>query len=131
MTRSRRTLLGYSVVALLLTLAVAALLLAAVRPALSPAPLLVAWLVAVNLTTFAYYAYDKLKAQAVPQGARVPEAVLHGLAALGGSPGAYLGMAVLRHKTIKAAFRFVFWFTVVLQVLLIAALVYRILKGGD
>ena len=131
MTRSARTLLGHSLVALLLALAVAAVLVAAFRPAFAWVPLLVAWLVAVNLTTFAYYAYDKRQAQAVPQGGRVPEAVLHGLAALGGSPGAYLGMSVLRHKTIKPAFRFVFWTTVIFQVLLVAALVYRIWKGGD
>ncbi len=131
MTRSVRTLFWHSLIALLLVLAGAGLLVAALRPALTWAPLLVAWLVAINFTTFGYYAYDKLQAQAQPQGARVPEAVLHGLAALGGSPGAYLGMAVLRHKTIKAAFRFVFWTTVVFQVLLVAALVYRILKGGD
>ena len=131
MTRSARTTLGHALVALLLALALSALLVATFRPALTWVPLLAAWLVAVNLITFAYYAYDKRQARAVPQGDRVPEAVLHGLAAFGGSPGAYLGMAVLRHKTVKTTFRFVFWCTVVFQVLLVAALVYRIWKGGD
>ena len=87
-------------------------------------------MVAVNFTTFGYYAYDKSQARKLPQGNRIPEAVLHGLAILGGTPGAYLGMVVLRHKTIKPAFRLVFWMTVVFQVLLAASLVYRILKVG-
>jgi uncharacterized membrane protein YsdA (DUF1294 family) len=131
MTRSARTLLLHSLAALFLALALAGLLVAAFRPAIVWYHLLAAWLVAVNLTTFGYYAYDKSRAQAQSQGGRIPEVVLHGLAALGGSPGAYLGMAVLRHKTIKPAFRFVFWTTVVFQALLAAALTYRILKGGD
>ena len=131
MTRSARTLLLHSLAAFLLVLALAGLLVAAFRPALVWYHLLIAWLLAVNLVTFAYYAFDKSRARAVPQGDRIPEVVLHGLAVLGGSPGAYLGMAVLRHKTVKPAFRFVFWMTVVFQVLLVAALAYRILKGGD
>ena len=51
---------------------------------------------------------------------------MHGLAVFGGTPGAYLGMVILRHKTIKPAYRFVFWFTVVFQALLGAAIIYRI-----
>ncbi len=130
MTRSTRTLLFHSLIALVLTLVGAALLVAIFRADLHWYHFVAAWLVAVNLTTFGYYAYDKSQARAQPQGERIPEVVLHGMAVLGGTPGAYLGMVVLRHKTIKPAFRLVFWMTVVFQVLLAAALVYRILYGG-
>ena len=129
MTRSSRTLLFHSLLALGLTLGGAAFLLVLFRSAIVWPHLLVAWMLAVNLVTFGYYAYDKSQAQSQPQGGRIPEFVLHGLAVLGGSLGAYLGMTVLRHKTIKSAFRVVFWVTVVFQVLLVAALVYRISKG--
>ena len=44
----------------------------------------------------------------------------------GGTLGAYLGMRLFRHKTIKGMFRIVFWTVVVLQLALIAALVKRI-----
>ena len=48
------------------------------------------WLVSVNLVTFGYYGYDKVRSQG-GEG-RVPELVLHGLGAVGGSPGAFLAM---------------------------------------
>jgi uncharacterized membrane protein YsdA (DUF1294 family) len=73
--------------------------------------------VAINLTTTAYYGYDKL--QAIRAGRRVPERVLHGLALGGGSLGAYLGMRLFRHKTLKGSFRRVFWVIVVLQAALV------------
>src|SRR5688572_21336197 len=58
--------------------------------------LVAAWLVASNLVAFAYYGYDKMQARA--GRSRVPEVVLHGLAFLGGTFGAYLGMVLFRHK---------------------------------
>jgi len=54
-------------------------------------------------------------------GGRVPEAVLHGLALVGGTPGALAGQAMFRHKTRKPSFRRVFASIVLLQILLIAA----------
>ncbi len=72
--------------------------------------------------TFGLYGYDK---RAARRGTwRVPERVLHGLALLGGSPGALLGQRVFRHKTAKRSFQFAFWAIVVLQVALIA-LIWR------
>src|SRR5579859_4511381 len=65
------------------------------------------WLVAVNAVTFAYYAYDKVSAHA--SAGRVPEAVLHLLSTVGGSPAALLAMWLLRHKTVKGSFRILFW----------------------
>ena len=86
--------------------------------------LLVAWLLAVNVITFGYYGFDK--AQAQDQARRVPEWLLHALVLLGGTLGGYLAMQLFRHKTVKGPFRIVFWLITVLQVLLIAALLYRI-----
>jgi uncharacterized membrane protein YsdA (DUF1294 family) len=78
---------------------------------------LAGWLVAVNATAFAYYGFDKARARR--GGRRVPELVLHGLALLGGSLGAYAGMRLFRHKTLKGRFRVVFWLIVAAQVVLV------------
>jgi uncharacterized membrane protein YsdA (DUF1294 family) len=58
----------------------------------------------INIITFFVYGLDKLKA--VNHWWRIPEWVLLGLAAAGGAFGAYLGMLVFRHKTLKPLFRF-------------------------
>ena len=58
----------------------------------------------INIITFFVYGLDKLKA--VNHWWRIPEAVLLGLALAGGSVGAYLGMIIFRHKTLKPLFRF-------------------------
>jgi uncharacterized membrane protein YsdA (DUF1294 family) len=92
-----------------LALAATALLLwqiDAIHPAL-------AWFVAISVITFLAFAYDKMMAK-MGRG-RMPEAVLLGMAAIGGSPGALLAMPVLRHKTAKQSFRLAFWAIVVLQ----------------
>src|SRR5689334_19848990 len=60
-------------------------------------PWTVCWLVAVNVVAFGYYGYDKARAQA--SRSRVPEVVLHGLSAVGGSIGAFVAMQAFRHKT--------------------------------
>lgn len=68
----------------------------------------------LSLLTFLVYAMDKAAAQ---KGAwRTSEQTLHGLALLGGWPGALIAQQVLRHKSSKQAFRAVFWGTVVLNV---------------
>ena len=66
--------------------------------------MLIYYLLAVNVLTFIVYGVDKWKAQ---HGRwRVPEATLMGLAALGGSVGAWLAMQLFRHKTQKKKFRY-------------------------
>jgi uncharacterized membrane protein YsdA (DUF1294 family) len=82
------------------------------------------WLAVVNGITFIYYGYDKARARG-GEG-RVPEVVLHGLAAVGGSPAAYLAMRLFRHKTVKGSFRILFWCIVLLQ-LSVAAYVAKLL----
>ena len=71
----------------------------------------------INVITFFVYGLDKLKA--VNHWWRIPERVLLWLAAAGGSVGAYLGMIVFRHKTLKPLF--CFGVPVIMLVHLIAA----------
>lgn len=81
--------------------------------------MLIYYLLAVNVLTFVVFGLDKWKAR---RGRwRVPEATLLGLAALGGSVGAWLAMQLFRHKTQKKKFRYG---VPVLFVLQVAAVVY-------
>jgi len=80
------------------------------------------WVVCNNVTTFAYYGYDKFRA--VREGRPVPEISLHVFTVVGGSLGAYLGMLAFCHKTIKGVFRIVFWFIVLMQIVASAAAGY-------
>ena len=77
------------------------------------APMFWAWIGAVNPVALALYSLDKHRA--VRGGRRVPEAVLLGLALIGGSPAAALGMILLRHKTRKTSFLVAFTAIVVVQ----------------
>jgi uncharacterized membrane protein YsdA (DUF1294 family) len=82
-------------------------------------PLGLAWLLAVNVTAFFIYGYDK---QIAGSGRmRVPEAVLLGLALVGGTPGAYAGMRLFHHKTAKASFLQRFGWIAAGQALLVLA----------
>lgn len=93
----------------------------------SMVPWALAWLGSVNLEAFAYYGIDKRQARA--GGRRIPEKVLHVLAMVGGSPGAFLAMYFFRHKTVKGEFRLVFWGIVILQLALAAWLAKLLLWG--
>ena len=55
------------------------------------------YLVSINVVTFFMYGIDKWKAK--KSRWRIREAALLGLAVLGGSIGAWLGMKVWHHKT--------------------------------
>ena len=83
-------------------------------------------LAGVNLATVLLYGYDK----AVSGGTklRVPEKVLHLLAFFGGSPAALLSQAMFRHKTIKPSFRRAFWLIVALQVIVVGAASWWVLR---
>ena len=74
----------------------------------SPMGLLICWLLIINLITFLVFGVDKWQAKRKEKKdtvRRVPEKTLLILAALGGSPGALLGMRVWHHKTLHRAFR--------------------------
>ncbi len=60
------------------------------------------YVIAINFTAFTAFGLDKMLAEA---GAwRISEANLLGLAFVGGSPGAYAGRQLFRHKTRKQPF---------------------------
>jgi uncharacterized membrane protein YsdA (DUF1294 family) len=113
----------HGVVALAASAVLAALVFLLLRLSHTWYNALAAWLAAVNVVAFGYYGYDKARARL--GSGRVPEVVLHGLVFAGGTLGAYAGMRYFRHKTIKASFRFLFWFLVVVQVALIAVVLFR------
>jgi uncharacterized membrane protein YsdA (DUF1294 family)/cold shock CspA family protein len=81
------------------------------------------WVVALSIVTFGIYGFDKAQAQS--GGGRVPEAVLHLLGLLGGTPGAFIAMRVFRHKTSKRSFQIVFWVIVAVQ---LAALLFWVVN---
>ena len=94
---------------------------AAVRFAIA-LPLVVEILIALNVSTFFLYGFDKFSASMRMR--RVPENVLFAIAFLGGPVGAIVAMQLFRHKTRKVAFQFV------LAVLILAelAIVYFIMR---
>ena len=68
---------------------------------LTPANLAV-YAIAINFVAFAAFGVDKHLAEA--NARRISEARLLGLALIGGSPGAYAGRRLFRHKTRKQPF---------------------------
>ena len=58
----------------------------------------------INILTFFVYGIDKLKAKKSKW--RVPESTLMGMAIIGGSIGAWLGMKVWHHKTLHKKFKY-------------------------
>jgi uncharacterized membrane protein YsdA (DUF1294 family) len=116
-SRKPRPVVVYGGIALLIAVALTVGIWYGLSQAWHWKPWLGAWLLSINVTALAYYGLDKARAGSATR--RVPEAVLHGLAFLGGSVGAYLGMRLFRHKTVKGSFRVMFWLIVILQVLLI------------
>lgn len=61
-----------------------------------------ATLIALNFVAFAAFGIDKARAEAGEW--RIQESTLLMLAAFGGTPGAYAGRALFRHKTRKQPF---------------------------
>ena len=77
--------------------------------------IVIAILLLINIASFALYGSDKVRARRHKE--RIPERVLLGIALLGGSLGAGLGMWIFRHKTRHMRF-------VVLVPLLVAVHLY-------
>jgi len=75
----------------------------------------------MSVAAFAAYGVDKSAARA--GRGRVSEQTLLAVGILGGWPGALIAQQVFRHKTRKRSFRRVFWFTVVINVAVLAGLV--------
>ena len=66
--------------------------------------LILIYLIAINVVTFFLYGMDKWKAKRSKW--RISEATLLGLAVIGGSIGAWLGMKVWHHKTMHKKFNY-------------------------
>lgn len=66
--------------------------------------LILIYLIAINVVTFFAYGIDKWKAKRSKW--RISEATLSGMAVIGGSIGAWLGMRVWHHKTMHKKFQF-------------------------
>lgn len=62
------------------------------------------YLAAVNAVTFFMYGIDKWKAKRARR--RISEATLLGLAVIGGSIGAWIGIRVWHHKTLHKKFKY-------------------------
>jgi uncharacterized membrane protein YsdA (DUF1294 family) len=104
---------------------VAVLLAAGLDVAVPSLDFLACWLVAISLTAFLAYGYDKAIARS--RRTRVPEKVLLVLTLAGGTVGSLAGMFAFRHKTSKRSFQARLAGVVVIQVALIAAY-YALLK---
>ena len=76
------------------------------------------YLIITNIVTFLVYGLDKWKAKKSKW--RIREAALLGLAVLGGSIGAWLGMKVWHHKTMHKKFRYGIPAIIISQLILIA-----------
>ena len=84
----------------------------------------VAYLAAVNVITFALFAYDKYCAK--NNKWRVSEFTLLFWAAIGGSLGAGAAMEICRHKTLHLKFKFGVPILFFLQIILIG---FAVMKG--
>ena len=85
--------------------------------------ILVYWLVIVNLATFILYGADKAFAKS--NARRIPERTLLFFAWIGGSIGAFLGMRIFRHKTLKPKFAITVPVLMVLEIVIIVFSLYQ------
>jgi uncharacterized membrane protein YsdA (DUF1294 family) len=75
------------------------------------------YLIAINVVAFFLYGIDKWKAKRSKW--RISEATLLGLAVIGGSVGAWLGMKVWHHKTMHKKFKYGIPLILVAQIVII------------
>ena len=75
------------------------------------------YLIAINVVTFFAYGIDKWKAKRFKW--RISEATLLGMAVIGGSIGAWLGMRVWHHKTMHKKFQLGIPLIIVAQIALV------------
>ncbi|WP_353808206.1 DUF1294 domain-containing protein [Agromyces sp. SYSU T00194] len=117
-TRAPRRRNGVQPAAFVPVLAFAVLWIALALTVGAPTWLLVVYAIA-SIVAFVLYAVDKSAARA--ERRRIPESTLLTAGLVGGWPGAIVAQQVLRHKTVKRAFRVPFWITVVVNVLAFVA----------
>ena len=94
------------------------------------------YLAVINVVTFFVYGIDKWRSTSgrlLPTGRkkakkskwRIRETALLGLAVLGGSIGAWLGMKVWHHKTLHKKFKYGVPAIIIVQLALIGYILYR------
>lgn len=84
--------------------------------------LIIIYLLAINLISYIYYGVDKKKAQ---RGLwRIPEKKLFFLAIIGGSVGSIAGMLHFRHKTKHKTFTVGIPYILILQICIVAYIIY-------
>lgn len=81
------------------------------------------YLIIINIITFALYGTDKWRA--MTRQWRISEKKLIGLAVIGGSAGAMIGMTVFHHKTRKWYFKLGIPAILVIQITLIIHFMIR------
>ena len=81
------------------------------------------YLAVINVVTFFVYGIDKWKAKKSKW--RVPEATLLGLAVVGGSIGAWLGMKAWHHKTLHRKFKYGIPAIIIAQLLIAGYILYQ------
>ena len=79
--------------------------------------LILIYLIAINVVTFFAYGIDKWKAKRSKW--RISEATLLGMAVIGGSIGAWLGMRVWHHKTMHKKFQLGIPLVILVQIALV------------
>ncbi len=84
--------------------------------------LLAAYFIIMNIIGFALMGIDKHKAK--KRAFRIPEATLFIVALIGGSIGSILGMYAFRHKTKHWYFVYGMPFILIVQLILLAVLIY-------
>lgn len=84
--------------------------------------ILAAYLIIMNIIGFALMGIDKYKAK--KRAFRIPEATLFIVALIGGSIGSILGMYAFRHKTKHWYFVYGMPFILIVQLALVALLLY-------
>ncbi|AVV83226.1 DUF1294 domain-containing protein [Shewanella putrefaciens] len=114
----------FSLISLLLVIIFLTLMIGAAFWHLLPVGIVGMYLT-LSFLTFIAYAIDKSAAKRNKW--RTKESTLHLLALMGGWPGALFAQNLLRHKSVKASFRNVFWLTVVAN---LAVLGYGIKTGA-
>lgn len=75
------------------------------------------YLLVINIITFFLYGIDKWKAKHAKW--RIPESTLLGMAAFGGSIGAWLGMNTWHHKTLHKKFKYGIPVIILIQIALL------------
>ena len=81
------------------------------------------YLAVINVVTFFMYGIDKWKAKRSKW--RISEAMLLGMAVIGGSIGAWLGMKTWHHKTLHKKFKYGVPAIIIIQLALIGYILYR------